>query len=320
MKSHKTWAAAGMALSIVGFLAGCSTGDGGGGPQMNTTSMANATGTTSATNATTSSNETTAFVNSPAKPTTPNTSDPLTVNATSANPVSRNATSEAPSGLPDSFQTYQDVWNSMGPYLAHHTSAQVWMPTLKGLPHFALKPWMNVQYRITQTGYTLSVFVGPKLPPNSSKIIAGNAEMIYSITALNKGKPVPQSVNWDNTSAVIPNAKTQTIRLGHGVTGIMYTGKLDGLDRRDIVWKQGGWTFGWESQADESVKTTVGYAQAMMVDDTLMKSLPIKSGYFLSGEGSGGPSQVEFVAGNTRYIMYAPGGRALQIMDTMVRV
>ncbi len=203
----------------------------------------------------------------------------------------------------------------MGPFLTDRTTAEVWMPTLKGLSHFDPKPWMDVQYNVSQTGYTMSVSVGPKLPPNSSKILAGNAEMMYSISALNKNEPVPQNVNWDNTSAVIPNAKTQTISLGHDVIGTMYTGKLDGIDRRDIVWKQDGWTFGWESEADESVKTTIGHAKAMMVDDTLIKNLPIKSGYFLSGEGPGGPSQVEFVVGKTRYMIYHVCARRSSVAD-----
>lgn len=264
----------------------------------------------------TPSNNTTST--SPTKQTASSTSVSYTVNSTSS---SNNVTSETSSSvLPSSFRTYQDVWNSMGPYLDAHTSAQVWLPTMKDVLNFAPKPWMNVQYSVNQTGYTLSVSVGPKLPPNSPKIMAGNAEIIYTITALNKNEPVPQNVNWDNTSAVIPDAEKQSVNLGHGITGTMYTGKLDGINRRDIVWEEDGWTFGWESETDESVKTTIGYAEGMMADDNLNKSLPIKSGYFLSGEGSGGPSQVEFVVGNTRYIMYAPGGRALQIMASMVHV
>lgn len=221
--------------------------------------------------------------------------------------------------LPSAFRTYNDVWNSMGPYLQSHTSVSVWIPTMTSVPNFAPKPWLDVEYNVRSNGYSLTVSGGPKLPANSSKIITGNAEMIYTITALPKSEPVPQNLNWDNVSAAIPNASTQSVSLGHGMTGTMYTGQLDGINRRDIVWKENGWTFGWEGEMDgETVKQTIQQAKDMVVQDLSLK-LPIATGNVLSGMGSGGPSEVEFVAGNTRYILYAPGGRALQIMATMSR-
>lgn len=246
-------------------------------------------------------------------------------NTTSSNQVPKNATAETPSGIPSSFRTYPDVWNSMGPYLARHTNVQVWLPTMKGVPNFNPKPWMNVQYSVTQKSYTLTVLVGPKLPPNSPKIIGGNANTIYSITALSKNVPVPKGWDWGTTAADAQNATKQSVNLGHGITGTLYSGNVpQGLSKspvldRTVVWKEEGWTFEWDG-IQESTRSAIGFAEGMMKNNQLNAKLPIKSGEFISGEGSGGPSQVEFVVGNTRYIMYAPGGRALQIMDTLVHV
>lgn len=96
-------------------------------------------------------------------------------------------------------------------------------------------------------------------------------------------------------------------------------GTLDGIKRRDIVWQEDSWTFGWESESSKPVETTVDYARALAAE-YLNTQLSVASGKFLSGEGSGGPSQVEFIVGNYRYILYAPGGRALQIMSSMQQV
>lgn len=218
--------------------------------------------------------------------------------------------------LPDAFRTYQDVFNSVGTYLAQHSKVPVWIPSPNGM-FSDPNDWMDVQFD-TNDGYSLTVSGGSKLPANSPKIIGGNANILFDMMALNKDKPIPHFY-WDNTSAVIPHGKTQSIELGHGVKGTMYTGTLDGQEDRNIVWKENGWTFGLETQTMQTVSFTVGQAKQLVSEYTTLK-LPIKSGKCLIGVGSGAPSQAEFVIGNTRYIVYTGGWRVMKVVSAMTHV
>ncbi|MCY0887333.1 MAG: hypothetical protein OWQ59_02655 [Alicyclobacillaceae bacterium] len=222
------------------------------------------------------------------------------------------------SALPREFENYHEVLNSVVRYIATHTSLPVYVPTTLKTQH-KISEWIDVQYFVRKNEYRLTLSHGAKLPANAPNIIVGNGNMIYSLTALSAKKKLTKNIYFDQTSGAIAGTSPKPVVLGKGIIGKIYRGEFDDDPylNTSVVWKENGWTFSWVG--DQSIKQAIKQA-AYLSNEFSNKKLPISTGKCLFAEGSGGPSQAEFVIGETRYILYAPEGLALNFVETITKI
>lgn len=216
--------------------------------------------------------------------------------------------------FPDGFTTYGQVFRAVTSWLAQRAPLYPLFP----FPSAALKSpahaWLDVQNRLLPDGYTISVSAGPRLPANSPKITAGNANLLFSMAAVQSGHPL--LADWKrNPNVAIVGSHPARVSLGRGVNGLLYAARIRGVTEQSLAWTQYGIHWGI---APTSTNVNLIAAAKPLVASIAHEDGGL-SGSGLSGSGifdygSGAPSQITLADAKGTYAFYAPGWRAPAIV------
>ncbi|MHB1628640.1 MAG: hypothetical protein ACYCVB_09785 [Bacilli bacterium] len=216
--------------------------------------------------------------------------------------------------FPDGFTTYGQVFRAVTSWLAQRAPLYQLFPFPSSALKFPAHKWLDVQNRLLPDGYTISVSAGLKLRANSPKIIAGNANLLFSMAAVQSGHPLP--VTWKrNPNVAIVGTRPTRVSLGRGIDGLLYAGRIRGVAERSLAWTQYGIHWG--------IAPTSANVNLIAAAEPLVASIAREdsglSGSGLSGSGifsygSGTPSQLTLSNKDGTYAFYAPGWRAPSIV------
>ncbi|KUO94616.1 hypothetical protein [Ferroacidibacillus organovorans] len=227
--------------------------------------------------------------------------------------------------LPARFSSYSEFAQSVGTLLGTRATIPVLLPqdVAKGQAAGGLNPprgvYFNVQDRVdggqVPDGYSVTVSFGPKLPANSPKINAGNAEMLYSLVGVPAGAALPQGMRWP-AHASFPGSRASRVRLGAGVVGTVWTGVYQGAQAEGVTWRQDGLTWIIPPSSWRSVHPLAD-ARAQVTQLAHLHFLSGATGFGIFGYGSDAPSQVVLHTFGATYALYATGWRAAKFASLM---
>jgi hypothetical protein len=164
-------------------------------------------------------------------------------------------------------------------------------------------------------GYLVTVSYGPPLPPNSPKIQAGNAELMFSTAGVLNGHPLPPSLAW-RAHARFAGAQRSLVSLGHGIQGTLWSGLNGGCPAEGISWVEDGFT--WTIPPAVCVHVDVVSQARREAARLAFLSFPLAhQGSGILGIGPDAPSEVVYHGNGTTYAVYATGWRAPEFAALM---
>ena len=227
--------------------------------------------------------------------------------------------------LPARFSSYSEFAQSVGALLGTRSTIPVLLPqdVAKGQAAGGLNPprgaYFNVQDQVNGgqvlDGYSVTVSFGPKLPANSPKINAGNAEMLYSLVGVPAGSALPQGMRWP-AHASFPGSRASRVQLGAGVVGTVWTGAYQGTKVEGVAWRQDGLTWIIPPSSWRSVHPLAD-ARAQVARLAHLHFLSGATGFGIFGYGPDAPSQVVLHTYDATYALYATGWRAAQFASLL---
>ncbi len=230
------------------------------------------------------------------------------------------ATSSTPAPkLPQGFSSYSAVRSALLPLIRHGTALPVLLPASiprNGVVHGA-KTVIDASYRASHQGYRLSLFYGVPLPVNSPKVgESGNAGFLMEVRGAPTEADLKVATSFGPTESTIASGTSEAVSLGHGITGTLVTGPLNGGTAYSMTWQEDGWTF--------VIPSTMGIGGSPVRAATSLASwaegmkLPGEDGKVVFTFGSDGPSIAIFRLGSAWYSLYANGWQAARFASTMV--
>lgn len=218
-------------------------------------------------------------------------------------------------GMPPAFESYRQVLAAVGPILARRSSVPVYLPQY----HWDYSGTLDVVFKI-QNGYQITVGGGPALPANSPKIDMGNAETFYTVMGL------PWSNGYQNgylpLEPAAPSSDRGTLALAQDVVAATYPAVHAGTQSSEgsmlVTWHQDGWTL---NVTGSGVGQGIIVGEAQSLARSLMgQTLPGTHGRATFSIGSDAPSMASYDLKSTRYIIEAPGFRAVTLARAMERM
>ena len=218
-------------------------------------------------------------------------------------------------GLPHAFPRYSLVVGTVGRLLARSSTVPVYLPQLGRHPY---PRWMDVRYAL-KNGYQLTLGGGTALPANSPKISIGNAEFIYTIMG------TPWTPSFHARTLYLPvhptptTSQNGTVTLAPGITGRSYPAAQPAIPVLQstmlITWREDGWTMNLYGVGLSSQDVV---SSARQVATSLRSAhLPGTHGRATFEMGSDAPSIATYEWRGTRYVIEAPGFRAVELAEKM---
>lgn len=220
--------------------------------------------------------------------------------------------------LPADFRTYQSVLQTVGQRLALRTSYVALLPvpgdnrSARALLTLPKGRYFDVRYQLYQGdvphGYRLSLYVGPKQPPNSAAIPTSDHGLVYRIVGVTKGEQLPADMRITKTVA-ISGAHPIAVRLGNQIQGTEWVGTRNGTRETSISWKQGSMTWMISPAAVSSVEM-IHAAERLKTQIAALQFPSPLAGYGVLSYGQNQPSEVVWNTYSATYALYANGWRA----------
>lgn len=220
-------------------------------------------------------------------------------------------------GLPEGFASYGAARAALMPRLKAMSAVTVLLP--RRIPHdgelAGTRTTIDAAYRAGRSGYRFTLFYGRPLPVNSPDVgESGNAGFLMQVTGAPRAGDLDLATTFGPISARMRGARAESVSLGHGVSGTLFTAERGAQARTSASWSEDGWqivippTAGTVSPLEEARSLAAGLAGLR---------LPGRDGTAVFAVGSDAPSIAVFRSGHAWYALYANGWRAARFAAAM---
>ena len=208
--------------------------------------------------------------------------------------------------------TYAQAISTITQIIKKHFHGAIEMPKPTSL--LDLRPnYPNLLVSSTPTTYDIGLYAGSKLPINSSNIIIGDANLIFTLHAQKASLPV--SIEYQIPFWHFKHPKITHVALGSGIEGVLAK-EINGntVEEQSLTWTENHWKW--------SIFSTYGqdpivFSAKKFVHHLRHLQLPASSGSGLFSFGADSPSQTMFIKQGIRYSLTANAWLAPDFTTTL---